>query len=575
MMFKKAILNYLFKNSKKDQASVRVKGIVEDIHEKLSHEEKVYATKTNEDLSLQEYKLETELERFDYLLSKVAEDVVSLDKTVKEDMVKLKLRLMNTDSIVKQALLSERKLTGETYTLQVPLQAGYFTEKTTATVKDDIIFGIGFDEENVTSKLDLSTLNILGEESTEFKINSETNTYPINIQLAENFYKPYNQLKLSVNGLSQAGILYIKFDKAEAVSVLDKNGYEILEPFITDKVSLSITAESKSFSLRFANHNKRVVTIKEMYFTESIYNKKTIFETQPLAIDKDLSYLTVQTCDNYSNKDVVIGYEISINSNPYKAIRPNGKINTEKLQSLIKTGITTNTEVKLTYTTLQDGYYRFYNEDLVNINSRLKVFKNKMEEDFLSLEEYLPSTISDFVFTIHAPQEFVLKLSQGMFIIVNEMYIEWNEVNKGVVKIEKGLNKIKLERRFWKEIVDLRLYDIVSVDKETLTIIEKEDIGRTKLVIDNYFSTEDMQYNSIYLQLKQNKCKVYLEEDLGISRRLDADYIEYFYKEDPKPIYIYSESYQTTVDTIQIRITLDTKDAKICPYVSKIIVRGV
>lgn len=575
MMFKKSILNYLFKNPKNDQASVKLKDLVQSIDTKLTDEETVYLTKTNESLSLQEYKVETELERIEYLLSLVSKGVNVLDETVRVELVKLKLRLLNTDSLVKQALLSERKLTGETYTLQVPLTEGYYSKNTTATIKDEVIFGIGFNEENVTAKLDLSTLYIKSEENTDFKITSETNLYPIEIQLAENFYKPYNQLKLTVGSLSQTGILYIKFAKAEAISVLDMNGYEIIEPYVTDKISLNITAETKSFSIRFASPQKRVVTIKEMYFTEAVYNKTTVFETMPLAIDKDLSFLTVQTCDNYSNKDVSINYEISINSNPYRAFRPNGKLNNKKLQSIIKTGITDNTEVKLNYTTLQNGYYRYYNENLVNINSRLKIFSGKMGEDFLSLENFLPTTVEDVTLHIQSPRDFVLKLSQGMFIYIDDMYYEYDGVNLGSVKVEAGLCKIRVEKRFWKEIVDLDLYEVVSIEKEKLTVYERTDLGQTKIVVDNYFDTENIQHNSIYLQLKQNKCQVYLKEEENIGRKFDADYIEYFYKDDQQPLYVYSEAYQTTVDTIQIRVTLDAIDAKVCPYISKIIVRGV
>lgn len=575
MIFKDAILNYLFKNTKNDQSSETLKGIVKSIDEKLTDEEKVYLTADNESLSLQEYKVETELERLNYLLSLVSNNVDKLDKTVKEELVKFKLRLLDSGSLVKQALLSERKLTGESYTLQVPIEKGYYSSNTTATVDDGVIFGIGFDENNVSSKLDLSTLYIKSEENTDFKITSETNLYPINIQLAENFYKPYNQLKLTISNLSQTGILYLKFDKAEAISVLDSNGYEIVEPYITDKVSLNINTDSKSFSIRFANNKKRTVTIREMYFTEATYNKTTVFETLPLALDKNLSFLTVQTCDNYSNRNVDIKYEISINGNPYRAFRPNGKLNSKKLQSIIKTSITEDIEVKLNYDTLQDGYYRYYNENLVNINSRLRVFSGKMTEDFLSLENFLPSTTQTFEVTIYNPQDFVLKLSPNMYVYVDDFYYEYNDVNKGNVEITEGLRKIKIERKFWKEIIDLDKYEIVSIEKEKLTVFEREADVKVKIEVDHYFDPIDVNSNSIYLQLMQNSVDIYLKEEVDIRRKLDADYIEYFYKEDPKPIYVYSEAYQTTVDTIQIRVTLDTHDHKICPYVSKILVRGV
>lgn len=574
MIFKDAILNYLFKN-KNDQSSETLKGVVEDINLKITDEEKVYLTADNESLSLQEYKVETELERLNYLLSVVSENVDKLDKTVKEELVKFKLRLLDSTSLVKQALLSERKLTGESYTLQIPIEKGYYSENTTATVDDGVIFGLGFDENNVSSKLDLSTLYIKSEESTEFKITSETNLYPINVQFSENFYKPYNQLKLTISNLSQTGILYVKFDKAEAISILDANGYEIAEPYVTDKVSLNIGTDSKSFSIRFANNKKRTVSIREMYFTEATFNKTTVYETMPIAIDKNLSFLTVQTCDNYSNRSINLKYEISINGNPYRAFRPNGKLNNSKLQSIIKTSITEDIEVKLNYDTLQDGYYRYYNENLVNINSRLKVFSGKMSEDYLSLENYLPTTSQIFEISIYNPQDFVLKLSPTMSIFIDDFYYEYTTSNKGEILVEKGLHKVKVERKYWKEIINLDDYAIISIEKEKLIVYKRDDKSKVKIEVDNYFDPTDVNSNSIYLQLFQKDVDIYLKEEENIKRKLDADYIEYFYKEDPRPIYVYSEAYQITVNTIQIRVTLDTTDSKICPYVSKMLVRGV
>ena len=80
--------------------------------------------------------------------------------------------------------------------------------------------------------------------------------------------------------------------------------------------------------------------------------------------------------------------------------------------------------------------------------------------------------------------------------------------------------------------------------------------------------------NSIYLQLLLKNCLIYLKEE-AVKRKYDKDYIEYLYKDTPSPIYVYSEAYQTTVNTIQFRVTLSSEDHKICPYVSKMLVRGV
>lgn len=575
MQFKKSILSYLFKNKETDSSSVKIKDLVNNITEKLSDEEKVFLTKSNESLSLQEYKIETELERIEYLLSLIEADALKLDETVKSRLVQLKLRLLESGSLVKQALLAERKLVGESYTMQVPLKKEYTSSETTATVEDEVIFGVGFEEENVSSKVDLSTLFIRSEETTEFRIVSDTDKYPINIQFSENLYKPYNQIKIAVSSLAQTGILYVKFEKAEAISILDVNGYEIIEPYITDKVSLNIDHTTKSFSIRFTNNKKRNVSIKEMYFTEATYNKTTVFETLPLAVDKDLSFITVQTCDNYSTKDVDINYEISINGGSYRAFRPNGKLNSKKIQSIIRTSSTDASETKLTYRELENGYYKFYDENLVNINSKLRLYSEKMGEDFLSLESYYPNNISEYTVHIYAPRDFVLELSPTMSVELNGILVSYEDWNKGKVDIKEGLNTLKVSKQYWKEVVDLINYEIISINSESLTVLERSAEDAVKIEVDNYFDTSLVNYNSIYLQLMKAECKVYLKEENDVKRKFDGDYIEYFYKDNNRPLYIYSEAYQIKVETIQIKATLSTLDHKICPYISKILVRGV
>ena len=175
---------------------------------------------------------------------------------MRERLVELKLKLLESKDLVRQALLSERTLTGESYTLQIPLKKEYAMDNTTATIEDEVVFGIGFNEVSIKNKLDLSTLQLRGEENTLFKVSTESETYPLRINFEENFYKPYNQLKISVTNLTQTGVLFIKFDKAEVVSVLNKDGYETIEPFITDRLTINISHETQNFSLRFANNSQ-------------------------------------------------------------------------------------------------------------------------------------------------------------------------------------------------------------------------------------------------------------------------------------------------------------------------------
>ena len=182
MNFNKSLLNFIFKEGlKNDQSSVKIKDLVKSIDEELNDEELTYSSKTKRSLSLQEYAIETKLERTEYLLSLIEANVTKLDDRVRERLVELKLKLLESKDLVRQALLSERTLTGESYTLQIPLKKEYAMDNTTATIEDEVVFGIGFNEVSVKNKLDLSTLQLRGEENTLFKVSTESETYPLRI----------------------------------------------------------------------------------------------------------------------------------------------------------------------------------------------------------------------------------------------------------------------------------------------------------------------------------------------------------------------------------------------------------
>ncbi len=70
------------------------------------------------------------------------------------------------------------------------------------------------------------------------------------------------------------------------------------------------------------------------------------------------------------------------------------------------------------------------------------------------------------------------------------------------------------------------------------------------------------------------KVDIYLFED-AVKRKYSNNYLEYVYKDNPYKTYILNESPSRLVDTIQIRATMKSVNEVVCPYISKIIVRGI
>lgn len=101
MNFNKSLLNFIFKEGlKNDQSPVKIKDLVKSIDEELNDEELTYSSKTKRSLSLQEYAIETKLERTEYLLSLIEANVTKLDDRVRERLVELKLKLLESKDLV-------------------------------------------------------------------------------------------------------------------------------------------------------------------------------------------------------------------------------------------------------------------------------------------------------------------------------------------------------------------------------------------------------------------------------------------------------------------------------------------
>lgn len=595
--------------SKKIDSSSVVKKKHEDvIKEKLKERGvRVYKGDTFEDLALQEYTVETKLETIEKLQNNLSEKIDEVNELVRTRIIDLRTKLDNCRENVKQALLAEKKLIGETYTAIIPIETNYTTPNTTAIVEDGVILGAGYDTGKVVeTALQLDTVNIIAEESTKFRISGKTNEYPLVLSVNKNLYNPYNQVKIVLPTITQSGILLIKFDKVEAISVLDRDGYEIVSKHINNIVKFPVDSSSRSFSLRFLDNTRRDIQINAMYFTEAIYNKTTVYETFPIDINKQLSYLTIESCDNYATSDVDIKYEISINGEDYEEYRPSGKLKNKVIQSIIRTDkFGYNEPVILENPEKDENVFKFYPANPIAQSSRLKAFSLKLGTDVYSAEAFFePSSVVGFlmdetydedrwisiedrrksmlfitkgvedVMKLHivVKETFDLYINEGSFIILNGIKYKFEDTVDGAVTITKGLHTIEFLRHDWKETIDLEVYALTEIGDDYLEGTHRETGIREK--VDFYFNPKEKQFNSLYIQFWLQQTDIYMFEE-PIKRKYSNSYIEYFYKDNPYKTYLLNESPSKIVDTIQIRATMKSVNEVVCPYISKIIVRGI
>lgn len=587
--FNRALLNYIFKNSvgknntilgENDSRPIESKGLLKKINQDLD-DLSIYSSVSQRDLATQEFPIEFEIDILSNINNKNSERIEGIKSVIQTKLLEVRRNLENCKLKVQEALLSERKLIGESYTAVLPLDKDYISKNTTALVENNMTLGVGYESELTSENLlNLDTLYIGAQEETVLKIESETlNSYPLKLKLNKNFYNNYQQIKITLPRITQTGILYLEFDKQEAFSILNRDGYEIIPKHISNTVKFPVNNDSRSFSIRLLENTDREVIVKALYFTEQIYNTTTVYESTIMSVEEDLSLLSVQTCDNYTDKNVNIKYEISVNEREYEEFRPNGKLKENLTQSIIKASILNyENTIKLSNPILDNGVYKFYTNELINSEIKVKAFSWKFKEDFNSVESFVQDShnhTSELFYNMF----FVVK--EDIKVVLNsilEFYDNGKLIKKetegDVYTLKRGIHKIRVLKTLWKETVDLNKFSIFSILENKLTVIERET--EEKKTIDFIYNpSEDLvQSTSLYLQIFNKKVDIYLTEE-KLNKKLDNAFVEYFFKSNPYPLYVISESVQTRVNTIQIRATMTSLDKVTCPYISNITIRGI
>ena len=587
--FNRALLNYIFKNSvgknntilgENDSRPIESKGLLKKINQDLD-DLSIYSSVSQRDLATQEFPIEFEIDILSNINNKNSERIEGIKSVIQTKLLEVRRNLENCKLKVQEALLSERKLIGESYTAVLPLDKDYISKNTTALVENNMTLGVGYESELTSENLlNLDTLYIGAQEETVLKIESETlNSYPLKLKLNKNFYNNYQQIKITLPRITQTGILYLEFDKQEAFSILNRDGYEIIPKHISNTVKFPVNNDSRSFSIRLLENTDREVIVKALYFTEQIYNTTTVYESTIMSVEEDLSLLSVQTCDNYTDKNVNIKYEISVNEREYEEFRPNGKLKENLTQSIIKASILNyENTIKLSNPILDNGVYKFYTDELINSEIKVKAFSWKFKEDFNSVESFVqdshnhPSELFYNMFFV-VKEDIKIVLNSILEFYDNGKLIK-KETEGDVYTLKRGIHKIRVLKTLWKETVDLNKFSIFSILENKLTVIERET--EEKKTIDFIYNpSEDLvQSTSLYLQIFNKKVDIYLTEE-KLNKKLDNAFVEYFFKSNPYPLYVISESVQTRVNTIQIRATMTSLDKVTCPYISSITIRGI
>ena len=105
-----------------------------------------------------------------------------------------------------------------------------------------------------------------------------------------------------------------------------------------------------------------------------------------------------------------------------------------------------------------------------------------------------------------------------------------------------------------------------------MEVVERET--GTKTILDFYYDPKAPLYTSLYLQIFNKKVDIFLYEET-LKRKYDDQHVEYYYKENPYPVYVITEATSLRVDGLQIRVTMKSLNEITCPFISNMTIRGI
>lgn len=445
-------------------------------------------------------------------------------KEVNQDIKDLNTKLKETITILKNAIVGERNMTGYIYSTNIPISTNYTSKENTALVKEGIVFGT-----TINSRIDEGTLlpiSVLTHYDTNI---TNTSKYIENI-LLNTVGKNVIELRLNVEKYI-GNYLIINFNDFQVVELLENDNVLVEKTLIKHK---TIPINSTSITIRFHSKNNKPIKIDSILSTNKIYTETVVFESTPISINKQLEYLSLDICDNNGIDAVSINYYLKINNKDYEIIS-NTSNKIKEYQNIIKTN--------------KDNLLKFD-----------EVKGSKYKEDFYKFPLSFPTAPSGYTTEIYinnnkqintgelyfiVPKDTLIVKEDLLLQINDSLYIDNKLVTENTYLLTKGLHSI-VTTNTSNEVSTIN-YEVLSNTSSQIFIskIEKEIIEDSSTY---YIKLSNLDLLPAYNLLKDDN-----EYSIFIPNNKSVEYI----------------------DTIQLKAELKSNDKKTCPFISKIIVRGI
>lgn len=481
----------------------------------------------------------------------------NLEEYIIKGTASIKNRIEEVNIKINTALFGNKKFINESYAFEIPLNEKYFINPEKVQFKDNILT-TKLSQDGTKKKTELSTLNITSRRNTDFKLIDKVLT------IEKNEEHSYQELEIHVPKNITSGYLYIEFDKYDNISVLNKFGRELVDKTITNKINQIINKDSQSIVLRFHTNRNKSFIIKNFYITEESFSLVSEIETKPINIGYRLSQIGINTCDNYSDSSINIEYQVSVNGQEYKKIRPLNKQKNLDLNSIL----TVDTEEH--YYELKD-YSIIHNEMLFHTTAfevpdiniiRGFNFKLGVDEGLVRGRDIHLKTYKDEYIILHKDDNIILN---GQPITVPE--------DNYKLKLNKGFNTLSIPSSLLKETENfMNKSNIrISSDFSTMTYINTLDGLEYNKLID--FNPNVKDKNSLIYQLV-TKGDIFLEPVKAEKKSVNN--VLYIKKENRlKNIHLFVKNKSLRVNTIQLKIKLEATNKNNPAYISSLTIRGV
>ena len=460
----------------------------------------------------------------------IVKNNTTVTELLAQDIPKLEFKINKLVEKIKGAILVERKTTSTIYSTIIPITTQYTnTETTTATVKENVIFGLS------NTKIDYEDINVLNISNIIFKnlnIKKLSGSVLENLTISNLTHNtlPF-EFTINLNNLVNSSSEIILDLANYAIIEIYKDNTLYREKELSNYFSIPVDKENDTVTIRSypTMHKSTDLHINILGITDLIYQDSTIYESKDISIGESLSYLVLDTCDNTLTSDVKIDYSIALNGGKYERINTihSYKDKNNIVQSVI--GLSKDSELNLLSLSgikRSEGDIQYIlPEDTQNhLNYELEVYLKNI------------SNKKQSTYWILVKEDITMFKS---YFNVDTLLLDNNEVVTEEFIIPKGLRKIVFSSYLFN-------YDYL-----------RQTIGD-----DNIFS--DKLLKPI---LKKNDYKYVSLNNIEL---LNA-----FNSTDINNIYIKNLKKQVFVSTIKLKAELTSIDKKTVPFISRFLIRGI